>query len=115
MKNGKCPTWFVVKWLSKHPTHTADAPRTEQLPDAKASASSLSSWANGNVHVAITGWERSDWTIRNERGRKVRFKEKPELRRIGCVETGQELSINGISGLNTSDSVVDVFIRERKR
>jgi len=26
MKNGNCPTWFVVKWLGKHPKHTALAP-----------------------------------------------------------------------------------------
>ncbi len=81
MENGKCPTWFVQKWLEKHQNHTAKAPNTDTFLLCEASADDthvqyLTEWPPGSPPI------RNDWTIYNEHGRPVKFKRRNSIREI---------------------------------
>lgn len=116
MENGKCPTWFVQKWLEKHQNHTAKASNTNEFCPSEAST-------DGRHVEYLTEWPpdfdsdtdgsppiRFDWTIYNEHGRPVKFKKKPNrstitgsheslpagLDCIGAVLNGMEVQIDGI-------------------
>lgn len=121
MINGKCPTWFVVKWLENHPTHTAKAPDSHDMWPCTASTDGM--------HFGFkTDWppeygfeddnappHRSDWTIYNERGKRVRFrKREPRL----IVPPFGTLTVRSgtrtIEVLKALNATLDVFIRERK-
>lgn len=114
MTNGKLTTWFIVRWLEKHPTHRAKAPKTASFPACEAAAC-------GTLYVNMSGWQRSDWTIYNERGKRVRFRKRAELRKIGELGAVERLTATASNGRyprtlasNNTSETFDVFIRERK-
>jgi hypothetical protein len=85
--NGTCSTWFVLKWLEKHPNHTANAPNTSSLWPCEASTNGIhcefrTMWPEGYDYQKEGSPPfrrgsppfRNDWTIYNEHGRRVRFK-----------------------------------------
>jgi hypothetical protein len=91
MKNGECPTWFVVKWLEKHPMHTANAPETSDAFESGATTTgyTVAFWTNTG-----SGWERcapfrNDWTIYRGDGKPVRFKRKTKARVDSLVVTNE--------------------------
>lgn len=133
MTNGKLPTWFIIKWLEKHPTHTANAPdvkgywfpwtaTTSDVAPGFVPRVVLRAIIAGCATASATIPHRSDWTIYNERGKRVRFKRKPELRKVGELGESERLDIgtwtNGrhlrVIATNNTSKTFDVFIRERK-
>lgn len=76
MKNGECPTWFVVKWLGEHPKHTANAPETEGILTSEFAFASMD--RKGTPVIVGATLVRSNWTIYDEHGSKVDFKRKRE-------------------------------------
>lgn len=125
MKNGHLETWQVVRWLSKHPTHAADAPDTAMKYPARVRV--------GVKYLVFETrfdgvWEtdnapdlRDDWTIRNERGRKVRFKKKARIVDTGVPVNREDLirvcSRNGdhvFARIVVTGKGGTILIRERK-
>ncbi len=122
MKNGKCPTWFVVKWLEKHATHTALAPETSDAWESMANTTgyTVAFWTKTNA-----GWERcapfrNDWTIYRADGKPVSFKRKRRQWRTGegiPVLRGDRvytLSKGKLVFSCVAQADGDVLIRERK-
>lgn len=108
MINGQCPTWFVVKWLEKHTMHRAKAPKTQSFPACEAAAC-------GTLYVNMSGWQRSDWTIYNERGKRVRFKRRKPTMTVppyGTLTMRSRIRIGEV--LKALDKPLDVFVRERR-
>lgn len=100
MKNGKCPTWFVVKWLGEHPKHTAKAPGTLCMSAYNAQfARGATRFSLGN-DTPIDPYPRSDWTIYDERGIPVEFKQKPRKRQVivSSIEPGGKLHVSNKAG-----------------
>lgn len=122
MVNGKLETWQVIKWLSSHPTHTAKAPKTKEEERFKCLAEDYAHVSKGILGLDVVFGAhniRSDWTIYNERGKRVRFKRKRKLERVGELPERRRIFVVGGSITtclysNRSDRPVDVFIRERK-
>lgn len=80
MKNGKLPTWFVVRWIETHPKDTARAPETDVLHATDAEmAYDESDMSELGVSFSFLGVclpyarKRSDWTICDENGQPVRL------------------------------------------
>lgn len=90
MTNGKCPTWLVSRWLEKHPTHTASAPETANLPQVTAF---ITDCGRGTPVIVGTHIVRSDWTICNERGKPIRFRKKPETILKAKLHLGEQLVV----------------------
>lgn len=88
LMNGSLETWQVVKLLTRHPTWTAEAPETENQFESRVHTSVMNTFefeylVDGIWEADDQPYQRSDWTIRNEHNRIIRF--KPRVKKVGMA------------------------------
>lgn len=119
MVNGKLKTWQVVRWLEKHPKHTASAPATAPSFDASTPDFAFVSTDRMGAPVIVgVARYRNDWTIVSERGIPVKFKQKQRAVKTGLVvHTGDVIEVIMRGGAGCCSDVApisgEILIREK--
>lgn len=96
MTNGKLPTWFVVKWLSKHEDYRAEAPDTFLLYPCTATTDGIhigfvTHYPSDDEEGLVSQHQvdapiRNDWTLYRHDGKMARVKRRTKPRLVGTID-----------------------------